>query len=226
MDWEEITLGNGNVNQGHFYLPKGTTLFPPDSWGGNNKTKMGTQFSVTFSGTAETTKTDIDGKKLLLRETRGESKRFIAHHKLKPGDKVFIHKKGERDFLVATRPPENPTFEAWAEDFDNQIKKALSTSEEERKNQLQKETGKPEKTTVTTTVFKRNPYVVAEVLIRANGICERCKSNAPFERKSDGTPYLEVHHKQPLSENGEDTVSNAIALCPNGHRELHFGKSA
>jgi 5-methylcytosine-specific restriction protein A len=34
---------------------------------------------------------------------------------------------------------------------------------------------------------------------------------------------LEVHHKKQLSEGGEDTVENAIALCPNCHREAHYG---
>ena len=39
----------------------------------------------------------------------------------------------------------------------------------------------------------------------------------------DGTPYLEVHHKIPLAKDGEDTIENAEALCPNCHREKHFG---
>ncbi|MGL6002403.1 MAG: HNH endonuclease, partial [Plesiomonas sp.] len=56
-----------------------------------------------------------------------------------------------------------------------------------------------------------------------NGCCQKCKNEAPFNRKSDGTPYLEVHHKIFLSDGGEDTVENSIALCPNCHRELHFG---
>lgn len=33
----------------------------------------------------------------------------------------------------------------------------------------------------------------------------------------------EVHHKVPLSAGGDDTVENAIALCPNCHRKAHFG---
>lgn len=49
----------------------------------------------------------------------------------------------------------------------------------------------------------------------------RCNSEAPFIRRTNGSPYLEVHHKTPLAEDGEDTVENAIALCPNCHRELH-----
>lgn len=60
-------------------------------------------------------------------------------------------------------------------------------------------------------------------MLRANGYCEGCENPAPFIRPSDGTPYLEVHHIVPLAEDGEDTVENAIALCPNCHREVHFG---
>jgi 5-methylcytosine-specific restriction protein A len=65
--------------------------------------------------------------------------------------------------------------------------------------------------------------VIVEVLLRANGICEQCKNTAPFIRKTNNSPYLEVHHIVMLSNGGEDTVGNAIALCPNCHREQHFG---
>lgn len=77
--------------------------------------------------------------------------------------------------------------------------------------------------TVTATAFKRSAYVVAAVLERAAGRCERCKQLAPFAKRADGEPYLEVHHKIPLVDDGDDTVENAIALCPNCHRWMHFG---
>ena len=64
---------------------------------------------------------------------------------------------------------------------------------------------------------------MAEVLVRARGVCDACKKSAPFVRRSDGTPYLEVHHKTLLADGGEDTVDNAMALCPNCHRQEHFG---
>lgn len=72
-------------------------------------------------------------------------------------------------------------------------------------------------------VYERNPDVVAEVLDRANGLCEYCGAKAPFNRIKDGTPYLEVHHKKQLSLGGFDSVENAIALCPNCHRQAHYG---
>ena len=71
--------------------------------------------------------------------------------------------------------------------------------------------------------YERNPDVVAEVLACAKGICQACKKPAPFFKKSNGEPYLEVHHIQQLADGGEDTVENAIAVCPNCHRKAHHG---
>lgn len=70
--------------------------------------------------------------------------------------------------------------------------------------------------------FLRLPAVVAYVLDRAADRCECC-GQQPF-RRDDGTTYLEVHHLRPLAEGGSDTVENAVAVCANCHRELHFGR--
>lgn len=76
---------------------------------------------------------------------------------------------------------------------------------------------------VSTVVFIRNPDVVAEVLAQAKGVCSLCNQKAPFTRKKDQTPYLEVHHRKRLADGGADTVANAIAICPNCHRKAHHG---
>lgn len=80
----------------------------------------------------------------------------------------------------------------------------------------------PQKQTKETTSYNRDPKVVAWVLKTSNGICESCNIHAPF-KKSDGDFYLEVHHLRRLADGGTDTVTNAIAVCPNCHRELHYG---
>jgi 5-methylcytosine-specific restriction enzyme A len=72
-------------------------------------------------------------------------------------------------------------------------------------------------------VFERNADVIAEVLEKAAGTFGICGSAAPFARASDGSPYLEVHHRIPLAQGGEDSVDNAVATCPNCHRQQHFG---
>ncbi|RYE51758.1 MAG: hypothetical protein EOP21_00540 [Hyphomicrobiales bacterium] len=103
------------------------------------------------------------------------------------------------------------------------VKASQNGSHDKRMERLAKASRRPEMMIVQTRVFKRNPDVIAETLARAAGVCERCAKPAPFYRASDASPYLEVHHIIQLSEGGDDTVDNAIAACPNCHREAHFG---
>ena len=109
-------------------------------------------------------------------------------------------------------------------DFERKVDVSCRLSSAARAKRLQHARVLPERIDVVTSVFVRNPDVVAEVLFQAEGKCQRCSRPSPFTRESDGTPYLEVHHRVPLADGGEDTVANAIALCPNCHRELHYGK--
>ena len=83
----------------------------------------------------------------------------------------------------------------------------------------------PTQTTSTATSFVRDLKVKAWVLERAQGACEACDAPAPFTTV-DGYPYLEVHHVRKLADQGSDTPSNAVALCPNCHRRLHFSVDA
>lgn len=103
------------------------------------------------------------------------------------------------------------------------IAESLKLDSTEREKRLQNANKLPERVLSVVTVFKRNPDVVAAVLERAAGFCERCKQEAPFKRKTDNSPYLEVHHTELLANHGEDTVENAEALCPNCHRKAHYG---
>ncbi len=96
-------------------------------------------------------------------------------------------------------------------------------SEADRASRLAAAAKIPEKIQVVSLGFRRNADVIVTVLLRAKGICEACGEKAPFARRSDGSPYLEVHHRVALSQNGEDTVENAAALCPNCHRRVHHG---
>jgi len=109
------------------------------------------------------------------------------------------------------------------ESFERTLKEAIHRTPEERLKRLSKAQKLPKTVTVVTRAFVRNPDVIAQALHRANGICEGCQQNAPFFRLSDNSPYLEVHHRLPLAAGGEDTLENAVALCPNCHRRAHYG---
>lgn len=106
--------------------------------------------------------------------------------------------------------------------FYNEVSRSLQDSHSSRKARLATAPKIPERISITSTSFRRNYDVVAEVLLRADGKCENCLQPAPFVRASDRTPYLEVHHRIMLAAGGEDTVCNAIALCPNCHRAAHY----
>lgn len=110
-------------------------------------------------------------------------------------------------------------------DFQYSVGKSIELTSAERKKRLASALKRPKKRIVTISTFDRNYDVVAEVLLRANGVCESCGNEAPFVRKKDNSPYLELHHKERLADGGEDSIENAIAICPNCHRNFHFGKN-
>ena len=56
----------------------------------------------------------------------------------------------------------------------------------------------------------------------ADGVCQGCGEEAPFEDKH-GEPFLEVHHVFRLSDGGPDHPDAVIAICPNCHRRSYYG---
>lgn len=108
-------------------------------------------------------------------------------------------------------------------DLEQRTRQSMADTRTARLERLRLAPKKPEILTVLTTTYNRNPDVIAEVLLRAQGRCESCRSPAPFRKASDGAPYLEVHHVVRLADGGDDTEQNAIAVCPNCHRKHHFG---
>lgn len=71
--------------------------------------------------------------------------------------------------------------------------------------------------TYTANLRTFRDYVIA----RANGHCQLCGIQAPFN-SPDGKPYLEVHYVIPLEDCGENSTNNLVALCPNCHRKIEI----
>jgi 5-methylcytosine-specific restriction protein A len=99
-------------------------------------------------------------------------------------------------------------------------KQARRLSDEELKKRVTNSRKQPSNRQVTTTTYERNVYVAELAKRRANGVCQLCKSPAPFSNKKN-EPYLEAHHVVWLSKGGDDTIGNSVALCPNCHRRMH-----
>jgi hypothetical protein len=102
--------------------------------------------------------------------------------------------------------------------FDDEVKKAINSDLSNVKGNKA-----PTQKEVRSFQYARDPKVVAYVLKEAKGICYDCNNNGPFISKTTNMPYLEVHHIIMLKDEGEDTIKNAVALCPNCHRKRHYG---
>ena len=150
-------------------------------------------------------------------EVSSDEKEDWSHDDL-PGALVIPHISEEED---SASLDELQTYYVMLE---KEIEQAIA-NKEDRRRRLRGARKIPQTFNVQAMVYRRNPDVIAEVLDRANGNCEECDSAAPFLRARNGLPYLEVHHRRPLSQGGEDTVENAIALCPNCHRRFHYGQA-
>lgn len=63
-----------------------------------------------------------------------------------------------------------------------------------------------------------------QIFKRANFKCENknCKNPNSFTDKN-GDIFLEIHHKVPYSKCKKHSLENCIALCPNCHKQIHFG---
>jgi hypothetical protein len=83
---------------------------------------------------------------------------------------------------------------------------------------------KPRRALQQVVTFERSAYVALYAKQRANGRCDLCEQRAPFEIK--GKPFLECHHIERLADNGDDSVRNTVALCPNCHRRMHLAPTA
>lgn len=100
-------------------------------------------------------------------------------------------------------------------------KRASKLSAQELRKRINKPTRRRQNRYVLTRQYVRDENIAEYVRRNADGVCELCKNTAPFN-KLDGQPFLEMHHIKWLSQGGEDTIKNAIALCPNCHRKMHI----
>ena len=123
-------------------------------------------------------------------------------------------------FLMSLRSPVDFVSE-FNQEFEEEVEDKRGANREDLLNDAYNRGGKPGKSRVNTTVFNRDPVIAAAVKERANGQCDLCGQPAPFNN-ANGFPYLEEHHLVRLADGGDDSIDNAVALCPNCHRKMHI----
>lgn len=159
-----------------------------------------------------------------VRRTKDHAFKFFGQFQF---DKLIYEEDGAIAFVLSLKnlAQHNAVVDAIyvQQELQKYVVESLNAPRDERLSRLKTAEKRPKAIRVVSTAYQRNADVISEVLFRAKGICEGCFNPAPFSRKTDGSPYLEVHHRMPLAEGGDDTVENAVALCPNCHRQRHFG---
>ena len=90
---------------------------------------------------------------------------------------------------------------------------------------------KPSKKPKVTYGWNRDRVIVQQVLKADKYICEIDSHHKTFIARKNDELYLEGHHLIPISRQDDfakslDVYANIIGLCPNCHRQLHFGRKS
>ena len=90
---------------------------------------------------------------------------------------------------------------------------------------------KPAKKPKVSFGLNRDRVIVEQVLKADKYKCEIDSSHKTFIARKNDELYLEGHHLIPISRQDEfekslDVYANIIGLCPNCHRQLHFGRKS
>ncbi|MBO9682854.1 MAG: HNH endonuclease [Flavisolibacter sp.] len=157
---------------------------------------------------------------------RGSNKKlykFVGIFEVASWD-YFIPEAGKRKGNKLVRyllVPANNIIDTHSGNLNQNEERNLSLSDLKKK--LENKSAKPEKgISSSKEYFKRSETIIAYAKARANGLCECCGKPAPFVDSSN-LPFLEVHHIFRLADDGPDEPENVAAICPNCHREAHYG---
>ena len=148
---------------------------------------------------------------------------FIKHRFFEVGDDLCLATDGKQVFVYKVSDDDVGKVD---KKHEEKIQKILE--QVDPKYLLEKARSapkKPETEEVTTKRLKRSDHVAAVVKQMADFKCEVDTCSYQGFEKSDGDQYIEIHHLDQLSDGGEDSIDNAVAVCPNCHRMLHFGKN-
>ncbi len=77
----------------------------------------------------------------------------------------------------------------------------------------------PQKSKYEVNRFLRNPTIVKKLKEIYQNRCQVCGFGFEYEK---GKFYSEVHHYNPLEENGNDGMDNMIVVCPNHHAQFDY----
>ena len=103
-----LTLTQANLDHGHIYLTQCKDIFPPDAFGGPNKSELAPRTVEVLWGSARVD-TDIVRKRNFFRQ-RGWVRQFFAENQMVAGDRVLLEQLGPYSYRVSKAAPEEPSL--------------------------------------------------------------------------------------------------------------------
>ena len=95
-----ITLTKGSLNSSYINLGNHLDFFPADAVGSASRSDgEGTMLTLHYGGLLGPVETDIDDHHKFFRD-RASTRKFFAHHDLKPGDKISIERQSDYEYRV------------------------------------------------------------------------------------------------------------------------------
>lgn len=202
-----------------------------DGWNYRFKRIKETAFEMNFNLYMKVTKDSDPAKKpryYISSQNEADTYHFIIGYCLIPKytnirieKKVFKYGRAQYVFYLE-KMGSNDIQQSIEEAYNKAVSKKYDKNIGELyENASKKKEKKPSAKQTITNVYERDLDVSVYVKKRAKGKCDLCGQDAPF-LDNYGIPYLEEHHVDRLADGGDDTIDNAVALCPNCHRKMHI----
>lgn len=150
-----------------------------------------------------------------------------------PNTRAERKKTKESDFDKDGQKPKNNFIDTEDSDYQDDIDKAFKDDGNDISNHSYAAKKKKQQTENNTkkTIYIREPRVGQLALQLANFQCEWNNKHETFISNTTSNNYVEAHHLIPIKyyysnefEVSIDNEANIVALCPNCHRCLHYGK--
>lgn len=98
--------------------------------------------------------------------------------------------------------------------FNDQILKRIQEIDEKNSK------NPPKNISVLAKTYERDKILTKLIKSYRGGVCQICGFSFKTKNSED---YSECHHLEHLAKNGLDVSKNMLVLCPNHHRQAHYG---
>lgn len=133
------------------------------------------------------------------------------------------------DFLQNAKCSNRFDYKKFKNGYDNNF---YGKKDKNRKIQLSDNPRKPKKNKDETIIihepFKRDQELIRSIMDDLGSYCYFCSTHSFESKNYIGEKYVEAHHIIPFRyqsqfKNSLDNPANIVLLCPNCHKNIHFG---